>query len=217
MNQSAFKIGGAVVALSAIALTFTAFASSRPAKAAPAVATIGQPSPEWSLKDTSGKTRSLADYQGKVVVLEWTNNQCPFVKKHYRTGNMQATQKYATDNGAVWFSVISSAPGSQGYVTAEQGASIAKEEKSKATDVLLDPEGTVGHEFQAKTTPDIMIIDKSGTLVYSGGIDDKATTDDDDIKTAHNYVKAALAEVFSGKSVTTATSQPYGCGIKYAH
>jgi hypothetical protein len=217
MNQSLSKIGGAVVALSAIAFTFAGIASARAPKSGREVAAIGQPAPEWSLKDTSGETQSLSKYQGKIVVLEWTNNTCPFVKKHYNSGNMQSLQKFAKNHGVVWFSVVSSAPGAQGYVTPEQGAEISKEQKSQATAKLLDPEGEVGHEYQAKTTPDIMIIDQKGTLVYSGGIDDKPTLDVADIKTAHNYVRAALEEVLAGKPVTTPTSQPYGCGIKYAN
>jgi len=217
MNQSVMKVGGAALALSAIALTYSGFASVRAPKNSPPVAAIGQPAPDWTVSDTNGTAQSLSKYLGKVVVLEWTNNHCPFVQKQYRTGNMQSLQKFAKENGVIWFSVVSSAPGAPGYITAEQGNKITKEQKSLAYAKLLDPEGEIGREYQAKTTPDMMIIDKSGTLVYSGAIDDKPTPDDEDIKTAHNYVKAALEEVLAGKPVTTATSQPYGCGIKYAH
>jgi peroxiredoxin len=179
-------------------------------------AQVGQPAPAWTLTDTTGVNRSLSDYSGKYVVLEWTNHQCPFVQKHYRTGNMQRTQQWARAHGVVWLSIVSSAPGSQGYVTRAQGEQILISEHSRANAKLLDPTGTVGHAYGAKTTPDVMIIDPKGMLIYSGGIDDKPTPDDADIKTAHNFVKAALEEAMAGKAVSVPTSQPYGCSVKYA-
>jgi peroxiredoxin len=193
------------------ALSISAFGPARQE------AQVGQPAPMWTLTDTKGATYRLSDYAGKFVVLEWTNHQCPFVQKHYRTGNMQATQKWARDHGAVWFSVVSSAPGSQGYVTPEQGQAIMLRQHSMANAKLLDTGGYVGHAYGARTTPDIMIIDPKGILIYSGGIDNKPTTDDEDVKTAHNYVRAALEEAMAGKQVSVPTSQPYGCSVKYAH
>jgi hypothetical protein len=178
-------------------------------------AKIGQPAPDWSLTDTKGQAHRLSDYSGKFVVLEWTNNQCPFVQKHYRTGNMQKTQKFAVSHGAVWLSIVSSAPGTQGYVTGDQAEQILKSQHSNATAELLDPDGTVGHLFNARTTPDIMIINPKGVLIYSGGIDDKATPDDEDIKSAHNYVVAALTEAMAGKDVSNPVTRPYGCSVKY--
>ncbi|HWD40576.1 MAG TPA: redoxin domain-containing protein [Fimbriimonas sp.] len=205
----------ALAALCIVAVPSLVSASLRPVHYA--AASVGKPAPSWTLTDTKGSPRSLSDYAGKFVVLEWTNNQCPFVKKHYRTGNMQSLQKYAKENGVVWLSVVSSAPGAPGYVTPEEGNKIMKEQHSLATAELLDSDGKVGRAYGARCTPDMMIIDPKGTLIYSGGVDDKPTTDDDDLKTAHNYVKAALQEALAGKPVTTSTSQPYGCGIKYAH
>lgn len=177
---------------------------------------VGSAAPEFSLNSTAGKTVSLSDYKGKYVVLEWTNQGCPFVKKHYGSGNMQATQKWATDKGVVWLTIISSAPGSQGYVTATEGNALLKEKKMSSTALLMDPEGKVGHLYEAKTTPHMFIIDPKGNLIYQGGIDDKPSTNLEDIKTAKNYVKAALEESMAGKAVTNASTRPYGCSVKYA-
>jgi hypothetical protein len=129
---------------------------------------------------------------------------------------MQSLQKFAAAHGVVWFSVVSSGKGREGYVTPEQGAEISKKMGSLAAAELLDPSGEVGHAYGAKSTPDIMIINPKGTLIYSGGIDDQPTTEDEDVKTAHNYVRAALTEALAGKPVTTPTAQPYGCAVKYA-
>ena len=202
---AAFAVFGAV---SAVALGHSAPARQE--------AQVGQPAPGWTLTDTKGVRHSLSDYSGKFVVLEWTNHQCPFVQKHYRTGNMQATQKWAREHGVIWLSIVSSAPGTQGYVTAAQGQALMVRDHSYANAKLLDPTGRVGHAYEARTTPDIMIVDPKGTLIYSGGIDNKATPDDEDIKTAHNYVKEALQEALAGKMVSVPTSQPYGCSVKYS-
>ncbi len=180
-------------------------------------AKVGEAAPSWTLSDTKGASHSLSDYVGKFVVLEWTNHQCPYVQRHYRTGNMQKTQKFAIDHGAVWLSVVSSAPGSAGYVTAEEGQALLKSQHSLATAKLLDPEGTVGRAYNARTTPDLMIVDPKGVLIYSGGIDDKPNAEDSETPAAHNYVIAALEEALAGKPVTDPVTHPYGCGVKYRH
>ena len=178
-------------------------------------AEIGKPAPDFTLPDSMGKNHTLSDYAGKIVVLEWLNHGCPFVRKHYDSGNMQKLQKMAKDKGVVWFSVISSAPGKQGYATPEQANETAKEKKAVPTAILLDPEGTIGKMYDAKTTPHMYIIDKDGKLVYNGGIDDIRSTNIDDIAKAKNYVLLALGELQAGKEVSVKTSQPYGCSVKY--
>jgi peroxiredoxin len=180
-----------------------------------AEAEIGKAAPDFTLPDSLGKNHSLSDYAGKIVVLEWLNHGCPFVQKHYNSGNMQKLQKMAKEKGVVWFSVISSAPGKQGYSTPEQANEIAQEKKAVPMAILLDPEGTVGKLYDAKTTPHMYIIDKDGLLVYNGGIDDIRSANIDDIAKAKNYVNEALEELLSGKDVSIKTSQPYGCSVKY--
>lgn len=175
---------------------------------------VGEAAPNFSLPGDDGKTHSLADYKGKTVVLEWTNADCPFVKKHY-AGNMQALQKAYTAKGVVWLSVISSAPGKQGHVDAAGAAALSKERGATPTRVLLDDKGTVGRLYDAKTTPHMYVVDGSGKLAYAGGIDSVASADAADIPTATPYVKNALDEVLAGKAVTVATTKPYGCSIKY--
>lgn len=179
--------------------------------------TTGEPAPAFTLKGLNPKMQdiSLADFKGKIVVLEWLNHGCPFVKKHYVTGNMQALQKKYTGQNVIWLSVVSSAPGKQGHVDTEGAIKEKTEHKSAATDVLLDPEGKVGKLYGAKTTPHMFIIDKSGTLVYQGAIDDKADTDKESIPSAKNYVATALDEVITGKKVTAHTTKSYGCSVKY--
>jgi peroxiredoxin len=178
--------------------------------------TVPGPAPSFTAKDTHGKQHSLADYKGKYVVLEWHNQGCPYVRKHYDSGNMQKLQKQWTDKGIVWLTVISSAPDTQGYVTAEQENDYVKQKNAAPTAVLLDPHGELGHLYGAKTTPHMYVIDPKGTLIYEGAIDDKPTTDLADVSGAKNYVTAALEEAMAGKPVTTATSRPYGCSVKYA-
>lgn len=180
-----------------------------------AAAKVGDAAPNFTLPGSDGKPHSLAEYKGKNVVLEWTNDGCPFVKKHYGSGNMQSLQKEAQKDGAVWLSIISSAPGQQGNVSAQRAAELSKERGATPTVVLIDDKGTVGHLYDAKTTPHMFIVDKTGKLVYAGGIDSIASSDPEDIASAKPYVKTALAEVTAGKSVTTAVTKPYGCGIKY--
>jgi peroxiredoxin len=176
---------------------------------------LGEPAPAFSLPGADGKTHSLADYKGKYVVLEWTNHDCPFVKKHYGSGNMQSTQKELTGKGAVWLSVISSAPGKQGHVDAAGAATLTKSRGAAPTAVLLDPSGDVGRKYEAKTTPHMYIVAPDGKLIYMGGIDSIPSSDADDIAQATPYVKVALAEAMGGKPVTHASTKPYGCSVKY--
>jgi peroxiredoxin len=179
-------------------------------------AVVGQSAPAFAVTDAGGTARSLADFAGKVVVLEWWNHQCPFVGKHYGSGNMQKLQKEWTAKGVVWLTVSSSGPGQQGYVDPATAAALMKKEGGAPTAVLLDHDGRMGRAYGAKTTPHMFVIDATGRVVYAGGIDDKPSTEQADIATATNYVAAALAQVLAGKPVAIASSQPYGCGVKYA-
>lgn len=176
---------------------------------------IGKPAPDFSGKDTLGKAHSLSMYKGKIVVLEWLNHQCPFVRKHYDGKKMQELQKTYRQKGIIWLSIISSAPGKQGYCTPEEADRLTEENGAAPTAVLLDPEGEIGHLYEAKTTPHMFIIDKNGELVYDGAIDDIRSARIDDLKTATNYVQKALDELLDGKKVSVQTSQPYGCSVKY--
>ena len=185
--------------------------------AAPALAkvSIGQPAPDFTLTDSNGKTRSLSQFKGKVVVLEWNNPQCPFVGKHYGGGNMQKQQADATAAGGVWLTINSSATGKQGDITgAEANAYIAKV-GAKQTAYLLDPSGQVGRLYGARTTPHMYVIDQAGVLRYMGGIDSIASTDQDDLAKATQYIPQVLAELAAGKPVSATTSEPYGCSVKY--
>jgi peroxiredoxin len=175
----------------------------------------GKPAPDFSAVDSNGKTVKLSDFRDKIVVLEWTNDGCPYVKKHYNSGNMQSLQKDATAKGAVWLTIVSSAPGLQGYVDGAAANALTASRGAAPTAVLLDPEGTVGRLYDARTTPHMFIVDRAGTLVYMGGIDDQPTRDPAGIATAKNYVRAALSEVMEGKPVTEAVTRPYGCSVKY--
>lgn len=178
--------------------------------------TTGQVARDFKLTDMNGKTVQLSQFKGKTVVLEWHNSGCPFVQKHYNSGNMQKTQAAAAGQGVVWLTVNSGAPGKQGHMTLEQTRAFVKSSGSKASNYLLDPEGTVGKGYDAKTTPHMYVINPAGTLVYQGGIDDKPTADVADIAGARNHVLAALGEVKAGKPVSVAESRPYGCAVKYA-
>jgi peroxiredoxin len=196
--------------------TLAALSTSLAAGPARAQAVVGRPAPAFTLPDSSGQSHSLADYKGKLVVLEWFNPECPFVGKHYGSGHMQGLQKEWTAKGVVWLTIDSSAPGKQGYVDAARARSLAKERGLLSTALLLDPEGKVGRAYAAKTTPHMFVIDKAGTVAYAGGIDDKPSTDQADLATARNFVAAALGELAAGRRVTVASSQPYGCSVKYA-
>lgn len=177
---------------------------------------VGEPAPGFTSVDSNGKSQKLSDYKGKYVVLEWHNQGCPYTKKHYESGNMQRLQKEWTAKGVVWFTVISSAPGTQGFVTPSQENDYLKQMNAVPTAVLMDPGGTLGKLYDAKTTPHMYIIDPQGTLIYNGAIDDKPTSDQADIKTSKNYVEAALSEALAGKPVSDAATRPYGCSVKYA-
>jgi peroxiredoxin len=183
---------------------------------AAAVAKVGEAAPTFAIDATTGKSVSLADQRGKLVVLEWTNHDCPYVRKHYETGNMQALQKETTAQGVVWLTVISSSPGTQGYVTAKQADELTTSRKASPTSVLLDPTGVAGKAYGATNTPHMYLIDKNGLLVYAGAIDDRPTTRRADVQGAQNYVRAALEDVTAGRAVRTPVTRAYGCTVKYA-
>jgi peroxiredoxin len=195
----------------ALAATVAAFL---PVTATAAVQ-VNQAAPDFTLPAADGATHSLSEFRGKVVVLEWLNHDCPFVQKHYGSGNMQALQKRYTGEDVVWLSVNSSAPGKQGHSSAAQATELSKENGAAPTAVLLDPDGEVGKMYGARTTPHMYIVDPEGKLVYNGAIDDKPTTDQADVEGAENYVVAALAEVMDGKQPEVQTTKPYGCSVKY--
>ena len=176
---------------------------------------VGDSAPDFTGTDSQGQSHKLSEYRGKYVVLEWTNNGCPYTRKHYTSGNMQSLQKEWTAKGVVWLTVLSSAPGEQGYMTAaDENAYISKMHAAPSA-ALLDPTGAIGHEYEAKTTPDMFVIDPSGKLIYAGAIDDHATTEASDIPNSKNYVTLALTEAMAGQSVAVAYTRPYGCSVKY--
>lgn len=179
-------------------------------------ARVGEKAPDFTATDTNGQTHKLSDYAGKFVVLEWTNRGCPYTQKHYASSNMQKLQREWTARGVIWLTVVSSAAGKQGYVTGAEENAYVKQVDATPTAVLLDPTGALGHLYDAKTTPDMYIINPQGVLIYSGAIDDKATTDASDINSAKNYVALALQEATTGKPVSNPTTRPYGCSVKYA-
>jgi peroxiredoxin len=178
-------------------------------------ASVGKPAPEFKVKDTSGKEQSLAAYKGKFVVLEWVNPGCPFVQKHYDTSNMQSTQKAAEAKGVVWLTVSSTAPDAGDYKKPAELAAWVKAKGAAPTATLMDDDGKLGQAYGARTTPHMYVINPEGKLVYAGAIDSKATARKDDVKDATNYVTVALTESMAGKPVSRATSEPYGCSIKY--
>jgi peroxiredoxin len=182
-------------------------------QAAPAA--VGSSAPDFSLQDSNGKTHTLAEHKGKYVVLEWTNPQCPFVVKHYGSGNMQKVQKMAKEKGVVWLTIDSSAPGKEGYLSGEDAKKARAGNYAEASALLLDPEGKVGKLYGAKATPHMFIIDPQGKLVYAGAIDSIKSASVDDIPKATNYVKVGLEEAMAGKPLSTPTSQAYGCSVKY--
>jgi peroxiredoxin len=183
-----------------------------PAFAAPQV---GQPAPEFTLTDSNGTSHKLSDFKGKFVVLEWLNHGCPFVKKHYDSNNMQMLQKEFTGQDVVWLSIVSSAPGKQGHMSAEDTNKTKAEKGAAPTAILLDENGTIGKLYNAKVTPEMFIVNPEGLLIYAGAIDDKKSTDPDDVKTSKNYVSQALNEALKGKPVTETTTSAYGCSVKY--
>lgn len=176
---------------------------------------VGEPAPRFEGVDTGGNVHRLADYRGKTVVLEWTNHDCPYVRKHYGAGNMQAQQREAAAQGVVWLSIISSAPGKQGHVSPEAAEELTRKRKAAPLAVILDSEGRIGRAYHARTTPHMFIIDATGVLVYMGGMDSISTASPDDIPQATQYVRAALQELAAGKPVSTPVTRPYGCSVKY--
>ena len=184
--------------------------------AAFAQAVVGSPAPLFTATDSHGQSHSLDQYRGKYVVLEWHNQGCPYTRKHYVSGNMQSLQKEWTAKGVIWFTVISSAPGQQGYVTdSEENAYLAQMHADPSA-VLMDADGKLGHLYGAKTTPEMYVIDPNGKLIYEGAIDDRPTPDVSDIKGADNYLSDALTEAMAGKPVVHSYTRSYGCSVKYA-
>ena len=195
----------------AIAVMLAATAFSVQAAIAP-----GQSAPDFSLVDINGKAQKLSDYRGKYVVLEWFNSECPFVQKHYNSGNMQGLQARYTQKGVVWLGINSTSRKHGDYRDPARSQAILKEWKAAPSALLLDPEGKVGRQYSARTTPHMYIVDPAGVLVYAGGIDDKASTNRRDIASARNFIAAALDEALAGKPISAASTYAYGCSIKYA-
>jgi hypothetical protein len=204
--SSAIAAGALVVA----AVNWQLQAAGTDAAVRPGVA-----APAFAAPEIGGKTVRLGDFAGKTVVLEWTNNGCPFVAKHYDSGNMQALQRRHTEAGGVWLVVASSAPGQQGHVTPDEARADLKRWTAAPSGFLLDPDGAVGHLYDARATPHMVVIDRAGALAYIGAIDDVPSANPRDVKTAKNYVAAALDELAAGKPVTVAATRAYGCSIKY--
>ena len=199
--------------LAAVSVAAVVSVVGQPAMAAPA---LGQPAPAFTARDADGKTRSLSEFAGKTVVLEWNNEGCPYVQKHYGSGSMQGLQKSATADGVVWLTIVSSAPGEQGYLSPDRAKTWKATHNATPTDLLLDPDGKIGKAYVAKTTPHMFVIDAKGKVAYMGGIDDKPTTNPASLKGARNYVALALADLKAGRPVANPVSQPYGCSVKYA-
>jgi peroxiredoxin len=183
--------------------------------AAIAAVTSGESAPDFNLTDTEGKKHSLADYKGKYVVLEWVNHGCPFVQKHYNSGNMQKLQKWAQDKEVVWLSICSSAPGKQGHMSGEEWNATTKEKNAQPAAVLIDEDGQVGKKYDAKTTPHMFVISPEGKLIYQGAIDSIKSADPGDVEKADNYIRIALDAAMAGKPVEQSSTKPYGCSVKY--
>lgn len=193
--------------VTAVTFTFTVFSAP----------VINKLAPVFSGIDTYGAKVSLADFMGKPIILEWTNHECPYVRKHYNSGNMQRLQRDLTEAGVIWISIISSAAGMQGYVSAKQANELAAERGAYANVVLLDESGDIGRLYNAKTTPEMFLIDEQGVLRYMGAIDDKPSAQSKSLKGAHNYVRSAWASFSAGTEITSTVTKPYGCSVKYAH
>lgn len=195
-----------VLLFSSLWLTTAVIASPEPGKKAP----------DFIATTSNGKTITLSQFIGKPVVLEWTNHQCPYVVKHYRSGNMQKTQRKATEEGAIWISIISSAPGLQGHVSAEKANELTARRGSYASYIVLDPEGTIGRQYEARTTPHMFLINAQGTIEYMGAIDDKPSSRLETVDTATNYLLQAWEQHHAGQDVTRPSTKPYGCSVKYS-
>jgi peroxiredoxin len=175
----------------------------------------GSTAPDFQGVDSNGVKHSLSEYKGKFVVLEWANKGCPYEQKHYLSGNMESLQKQWTDKGVVWLSILSSAPGQQGYVTPAEENDYLKTMHASPTAALLDSTGAIGHLFDARTTPHLFVIDPTGKIVYQGAIDNQPTPDPASLKIADNYLNDALNAAMAGKPVAVAVTKPYGCSVKY--
>jgi hypothetical protein len=199
------------------ALTASALTTGAPWSVGAALAAVrtGTPAPAFVGTDTQGKEHTLAAHRGKIVVLEWTNHECPYTVKHYATGNMQALQAAATGAGTIWLTVASSRPGEQGYVDAAAADRLTRSRDAKPTAVLLDHAGRIGRLYDASTTPHMFVIDGTGTLVYMGAIDDRPTASHASVQGARNYVREALDALAAGRPVAIASTRPYGCSVKY--
>jgi len=195
---------------------FLLVAGGAPITSAQSQAAVGEAAPSFTLSDTDGEAHSLADYEGRYVVLEWLNFECPFVGKHYGSGNMQALQETYTGKDVVWLSIVSSAEGRQGYFPPEEMQAQKQKHNAHMDAILMDPSGEVGMTYGAKVTPHMYVINPEGELIYKGGIDDEPTTDEADIEGATNYVRNALTQAMNGEEVSPKTAQPYGCTVKYA-
>ena len=200
----------------AVLVTGAASDLVRPRPSRAAAAKVGAPAPGFTAPATTGAPVNLGSYKGKLVVLEWTNHDCPYVRKHYETGNMQALQRETTGQGIVWLTLISSSPGTQGHVTPAQADELTSTRKAAPTAVLLDEKGVVGRLYGATNTPHMYVVDKAGLLVYAGAIDDRPTTRRADVQGANNYVRAALDAVAAGQPVKTPVTRAYGCTVKYS-
>lgn len=200
-----------ILSISLLAASFIGLVAS-----AQAAASIGQPAPGFTLTASNGKAVSLSDYAGRIVVLEWVNHGCPFVKKHYDSKNMPQLQEKLTADGVVWLSICSSAPRQQGHATPEGWQKLISKHGMKSTAVLLDEDGKVGRLYGAKTTPHMYVIDASGVLAYNGAIDSIPSGSIADIEKAENYVASAVASLKAGEAVKTSVSRPYGCDVKYS-
>lgn len=210
MPRRAFLLGGAAVAL--IAGVGVSVFSQR----AEASVETGARAPAFSVVDANGATRTLAEFRGRTVVLEWTNHGCPYVRKHYDAGNMQNLQGEATDNDVVWLQVISSAPGEQGYLDGAGARARVQTDNAHPTATLLDASGAMGHAYGARNTPHMFVINADGVLVYQGAIDNRPSARPSTLEGAQNYVREALADIAAGRPVRTAETTPYGCSVKYA-
>lgn len=209
-TRRALMMGGAFVAIVGGA---SVAVFSRSAEAA---VETGAAAPEFSVRDANGATRTLAEFRGRVVVLEWTNHGCPYVRKHYDAGNMQALQREAAEDGVVWLQVISSAPGEQGHLDGAGALARVQTDNAAPAATLLDPTGVMGRAYGARNTPHMYIIGADGALLYQGAIDDQPSARPSTLQGANNYVRAALEDIAAGRPVRTAETVPYGCGVKYA-
>lgn len=217
IRMPAFATVAAILTLAACSQAEAPAAPAATETASAPAAAPGQPqmAPAFTLVDSEGVERSLADFRGKTVVLEWTNEGCPYVQKHYSAGAMQALQTEAVADGVVWLTIISSEPGAQGYVEGDEARAWKARNNAGSSHLLLDPTGEVGKRFGAVTTPDMRVIDAEGRVLFTGGIDDRPTNKVEDLEGANNFVRAALSDIEAGRPVQTAFATPYGCSIKY--